>query len=61
MYICICRQVSSADITTAINKGCKDLKQLKDETQFGTQCGKCVEKASCFFVNTKVNSTAKVL
>jgi bacterioferritin-associated ferredoxin len=45
MYVCICKAVSERRITRAIAEGVTTLKELREHTGLGTQCGKCVPQA----------------
>jgi bacterioferritin-associated ferredoxin len=45
MYICICKAVSEKRILRAVAEGAVTLRDLRDRTELGTQCGKCVPHA----------------
>lgn len=44
MYVCICNSVTDRDIITAAENGASSLKDLSDELNVATCCGRC---ASC--------------
>lgn len=45
MYVCICRAVTDKRIVQAVGQGATTLKDLRERTQLGTCCGKCVPQA----------------
>jgi bacterioferritin-associated ferredoxin len=45
MYVCICKAVSERRIAAAVGEGVTTLKELRDRTGLGTNCGKCVPQA----------------
>jgi bacterioferritin-associated ferredoxin len=45
MYVCICKAVSEKRIARAVAEGATTLKDLRDSTGLGTNCGKCVPQA----------------
>ena len=45
MYVCICKAVSERRIAKAVGEGVTTLKELRDRTGLGTNCGKCVPQA----------------
>ena len=45
MYVCICKAVSEKRIARAVSEGAITLKDLRERTGLGTNCGKCVPQA----------------
>jgi len=45
MYICVCKAVSDGRIRKAVGEGVTTLKDLRERTGLGTNCGKCVPQA----------------
>jgi bacterioferritin-associated ferredoxin len=45
MYICICKAVTEKRIARAVGEGATTLKDLRERTGLGTNCGKCVPQA----------------
>ena len=45
MYVCICKAVSERRIAQAVGEGVTTLKELRERTGLGTNCGKCVPQA----------------
>jgi len=41
MYVCICKDVTDADIKDAVDSGAKTLRDLYRSHGVGSQCGKC--------------------
>lgn len=45
MYVCICKAVSDRRIRRAVGEGATTLRELRECTGLGTNCGKCVPQA----------------
>lgn len=45
MYVCICKVVSDGRIRGAVDEGATTLRELRERTGLGTNCGKCVPQA----------------
>jgi bacterioferritin-associated ferredoxin len=45
MYICVCKAVSDKRIARVVAEGVTTLKELRERTELGTGCGKCVPQA----------------
>jgi len=45
MYVCICKAVTERRIARAVGEGVTTLKELREATGLGTNCGKCVPQA----------------
>ena len=45
MYVCICKAVTEKRIARAVGEGATTLKDLRERTGLGTNCGKCVPQA----------------
>ena len=45
MYICVCKAVSDKRIHREVNAGAVSLRDLRERTELGTCCGKCVPDA----------------
>ncbi|WP_057830993.1 (2Fe-2S)-binding protein [Colwellia sp. TT2012] len=43
MYVCICHGVTDRQIESAIDNGAETMKQLTNELNVGSQCGKCCQ------------------
>jgi len=41
MYICICNQVTEAQLRDEIERGAATVRQLRESTGVTNQCGKC--------------------
>ena len=46
MYVCICKQVTDAEIRELCGDGCIDFEQVQEKTGVASQCGKCFERAN---------------
>ncbi len=45
MYVCVCNSVTDRDIVKAANKGAYTLKDLSDQLNVATCCGRCANCA----------------
>ena len=45
MYVCICKAVSERRIGKLVAEGVTSLRELREQTGLGTNCGKCVPQA----------------
>lgn len=52
MYICICKAVSDRRIRRAVEEGATTLRELRERTGLGTNCGKCVPQAYALLRDT---------
>lgn len=41
MYVCLCHAVSDKDIRKAVEAGACSMRDLRNELQVATQCGRC--------------------
>lgn len=44
MYVCLCKAVTDGQIRQLVADGAREWRQIREQTGFGTQCGKC----ACF-------------
>lgn len=56
MYLCICKAVTDRRIAQAVGQGVTTLKELRERTGLGTNCGKCVPQAYALLRDT-LNAT----
>lgn len=52
MYVCICKAVSEGRIRRAVAGGVTTLRELREGTGLGTNCGKCVPQAYALLRDT---------
>jgi bacterioferritin-associated ferredoxin len=52
MYVCICKAVSERRIRQAVSAGATTLRDLREQTGLGTNCGKCVPQAYQYLRDT---------
>lgn len=45
MYVCLCRGITDQDIKNAVNNGSESFRQIREELDLGTCCGRCVPEA----------------
>ena len=41
MYVCVCKAVTDSQIRDAVERGCCRMRDLRDELDVTTQCGRC--------------------
>jgi bacterioferritin-associated ferredoxin len=41
MYVCVCNAVTERDICSAVAEGCHSLRELRQQLDFGSCCGRC--------------------
>lgn len=49
MYVCICKQVKERDIIDAAERGASHMREVRECTGLGSQCGKCARYAKSVF------------
>lgn len=45
MYICLCRAVTDKQIRTSVENGASSFREVREELDVGTCCGRCVPEA----------------
>lgn len=45
MYVCLCRGITDQDIKNAVNQGAESFRQIREQLDLGTCCGRCVPEA----------------
>lgn len=45
MYVCLCRAVTDGQIRESIENGANSFREVRDELDLGTCCGRCVPEA----------------
>lgn len=45
MYVCLCHGITDTQIESAVDSGLETMKQLKNELNVASQCGKCCQCA----------------
>ncbi|TDO99682.1 bacterioferritin-associated ferredoxin [Marinomonas balearica] len=50
MYVCLCKGVTDKQIQSAVQDGATTMRELYQETEAGSQCGKC-----CKYVKSILN------
>lgn len=45
MYVCVCRAVTDGQIRSAVENGCCSMRDLRNELDVATQCGRCASTA----------------
>lgn len=42
MYVCLCRGITDQDIKNAVQNGADTFREIRDQLDLGTCCGRCV-------------------
>ena len=45
MYVCLCRGITDQDIKDAMADGAHTYREIRDQLDLGTCCGRCVPEA----------------
>ena len=45
MYICLCRAVTDKQIRESVENGASSFREVREELDLGTCCGRCVPEA----------------
>ncbi|XID75181.1 bacterioferritin-associated ferredoxin [Alkanindiges sp. WGS2144] len=45
MYVCLCRAVTDRQIRASVENGASSFRDVRDELDIGTCCGRCVPEA----------------
>ncbi|MFK4132375.1 (2Fe-2S)-binding protein [Pseudomonas luteola] len=56
MFICLCRAVSDRSIKSAIEQGCRSIKDIRSATGAASQCCKCVGEIQAILAEHDENS-----
>lgn len=55
MFVCVCNAITENDICSAVAGGCKSLRELREQLDFGSTCGRCQGCARDVLKNTLHN------
>lgn len=45
MYVCLCRGITDQDIKDAVENGASSYRELREQLDLGTCCGRCAPEA----------------
>ncbi|QBY04132.1 hypothetical protein E2K93_06920 [Thalassotalea sp. HSM 43] len=45
MFVCICHQITESDLANAVEQGANTMKEIREQLNVASQCGKCVQFA----------------
>ena len=60
MYICLCRAVTDRQIRESVENGANSFRDVRDELDVGTCCGRCVPDARELIDDTLAKIAAKL-
>ena len=60
MYICLCRAVTDHQIRTSVENGADSFRDVRDELDIGTCCGRCVPDARELIDDTLAKIAARL-
>ncbi|KGJ98008.1 bacterioferritin-associated ferredoxin [Thalassotalea sp. ND16A] len=55
MFVCICHAITEKDIAAAVEQGAGTMKELREQLNVASQCGKCVQFAKNILTDMTVN------
>ncbi|MFM2481922.1 (2Fe-2S)-binding protein [Celerinatantimonas sp. YJH-8] len=57
MFVCICQGITDEQIRKAVREGNISVKEIKQQLQIATQCGRCI-KATQAIINQELEASA---
>ncbi len=60
MYICLCRAVTDHQIRASVENGADSFRDVRDELDIGTCCGRCVPDARELIDDTLAKIAARI-
>ncbi|MEY2862592.1 MAG: hypothetical protein RLY58_299 [Pseudomonadota bacterium] len=60
MYICLCRAVTDRQIRQSVENGAESFREVREELDVGTCCGRCVPDARILIDETLAQIAAKL-
>ena len=55
MYVCICKGITEQQVTACVNSGASGVRDLYQQLNLGSQCGKCIGFARQVLVQAQTN------
>ena len=60
MYVCLCRAVTDGQIRNSIENGASSFREVRDELDLGTCCGRCVPEARALIDQTLAEIAGRI-
>lgn len=60
MYVCLCRGITDQDIKDAVANGASSYRELREQLDLGTCCGRCAPEARSVLNETLSEVAAKL-
>lgn len=60
MYVCLCRAVTDRQVRESVENGASNFRDVRDELDLGTCCGRCVPEARILIDETLANIAARI-
>ncbi len=55
MFVCICHAITEKDIALAVEQGAGTMKELREQLNIASQCGKCSQFAKTTLTEMTLN------
>lgn len=60
MYVCLCRAVTDGQIRDSVENGASSFREVRDELDLGTCCGRCVPEARALIDQTLAEIAGRI-
>lgn len=60
MYVCLCRAVTDRQVRESVENGASTFREVRDELDLGTCCGRCVPEARMLIDETLAKIAARI-
>lgn len=60
MYVCLCRAVTDRQIRESVENGANSFREVREELDVGTCCGRCVPEARELIDQTLATIASKI-
>lgn len=60
MYVCLCRAVTDRQIRESVENGANNFREVREELDVGTCCGRCVPEARELIDQTLAKIASKI-
>jgi len=60
MYVCLCRGITDQDIKEAVANGAGSYREIRDQLDLGTCCGRCAPEARAIISDEVAQIAARI-
>ncbi|MFB2538103.1 MULTISPECIES: bacterioferritin-associated ferredoxin [unclassified Acinetobacter] len=60
MYVCLCRGITDQDIKDAIAQGASSFREIREQLDLGTCCGRCAPEAKSIISEELAEIAARI-